>query len=170
MSKKQIVDFFSSKTFKRVTFVLGILFLVLTVFISFKQESFLRFGYLGIFAFNLFGPGTLLIFSLANHFNIYGLAFVSAIGMAFNDSVAWIIGNSGTAVIEKSRKLKTIEKTVQKYGVLALFIWSIIPFPYDLVGFVAGYLGLPYKKYILPTFLGKFIRIILLGFGIVSFN
>lgn len=139
------------------------------MFIGLKPEPFLRFGYLGIFGFNLFGPGTLLIFSLAKHFNVYGLAFVSAIGMAFNDSIAWIIGNSGTAVIEKSRKLKTIEKTVQRYGVLALFIWSIIPFPYDLVGFVAGYLGLPYKKYIVPTFLGKFIRIMLIGLGVVSF-
>src|SRR3989338_10461439 len=107
MQKKQIADFFNSKVFKKVTFVLGILFLVLTVFIGFNPEPFLRFGYPGIFAFNLFGPGTLLIFSLASRFNIYGLAFVSAIGMAFNDSVAWIIGNSGTAVIEKSKKLRS---------------------------------------------------------------
>jgi len=168
MLKKIIVNLVQSKIFKKITFFLGIVFLIGTAFIAFKPEPFLNYGYLGVFIFNLFGAGTLLALSLVKHFNIYGLAFVSALGMAFNDSVAWIIGNSGTAVIKKGDRFKAIEKTVQKYGVFALFIWSLIPFPYDLVGFVAGYLGLSYKKYIVPTFLGKFIRLVLLGLGVAS--
>lgn len=101
--------------------------------------------------------------------NIFGLAFFTALGMTFNDSVAWLIGNSGETIIPKSKKTQRIENTVQKYGVFALFVWSLLSIPYDIIGLIAGYLGISYKKYIIPTFLGKFIRMILIGLGIVSY-
>ncbi len=169
MNKEKLVKIFQSKTFKKVTLVFGILFLVLTGLISFKPDPFLRFGYLGVFVFNLFGAGTILVFSLARHMNVFGLAFFTALGMAFNDSVAWLIGNSGETIIPKSKKTERIENTVQKYGVFALFVWSLLPIPYDIIGLVAGYLGVSYKRYIIPTFLGKFIRMILIGLGMVSY-
>lgn len=170
MLKDKLVKFLRSERFKKVTFIVGIIFLLFTPFIAIKPEPLLKLGYIGVFIFNLFGAGTLLVIPLAKHFNIYGLAVVSAAGMALNDSVAWIIGSSGTAIIPKGKKIKRIEKSIQKYGVFALFFWSLIPFPYDLIGFVAGYLGLRYPTYIIPTFLGKFIRLILLGTGILKLS
>ena len=89
--------------------------------------------------------------------------------MAINDSIAWIIGNSGKAVVDRPVKLKKIEHSIEKYGIFAIFFWSLIPFPYDIIGLVAGYLGLSYVRYIIPTFLGKFIRFTLIGLGILSF-
>ncbi len=169
MNKEKLVKIFQSKTFKKVTLILGILFLVLTGLISFKPDPFLRFGYLGVFVFNLFGAGTILVFSLARHMNILGLAFFTALGMAFNDSVAWLIGNSGETIIPRSKKTQRIESTVQRYGIFALFVWSLLPIPYDIIGLVAGYLGVSYKRYIIPTFLGKFIRMILIGLGMVLY-
>ena len=199
MEKEKIVHIVESKFFKQVTFFLGIIFILLSLFISFNPEPFLRFSYLGIFIFNMLGgSGVLLVPSLVRFFNLTGLAFATAAGMGFNDSVAWLVGNSGQTIIgptslklpksswvspesltspftnqsnsgvKKGKKVKLIEKSINKYGVFALFFWSLIPFPYDLIGFVAGYLGLSYVKYIIPTFLGKFVRIILLGLGIIS--
>jgi len=168
MKKEHLIAFFRSKIFKKITFVLGILFLIFSGFISLRPDIFLRFGILGIFIFNLFGPGILLIPSLARHMNILLLAIVSAGGTSLNDSVAWVIGVSGASIIPKSNNTKNIENTVKKYGVFALFFWSLIPFPYDLVGFVAGYLGLSYPRYIIPTFLGKLLRFLLIGAGVIQ--
>jgi len=166
--KEKVKAIVQSKLFKKVTFVLGLLFIILTLVISVDPKPFLRFGYLGVFVLNIFGSGTLLIPFLIKYMNLFLLALFSGLGIAVNDSVSWVIGSSGESLTKKGKKLERIEKSVQKYGVFALFFWSLIPFPYDLVGFVAGYLGMSYYKYIIPTFLGKFIRIILIGVGIIS--
>ena len=166
--KNKLANLLQSKKFKKVTLILGVIFFVLTIIISFDPQPFLRFGYLGIFVFNLFGPETLLFPSLARHMNILGLAFATALGMAINDSVSWLVGRSGDVIMPRSNKVKRIEGTIHKFGSVALFFWSLIPIPYDIIGLIAGYLEFPYKSFILPTFLGKFVRFILLGSGIVA--
>lgn len=164
-----VIKLFQSKKFKKATFILGLLFILLTFVISLNPKPFLKFGYLGLFVFSLFGPGMFLVPSLVRHMNIFGLAFVTALGMALNDSVTWMIGRSGDVILPRSKKVKRIEGTIHRFGPLALFFWSLIPFPYDIIGFIAGYLEFSYQSFIIPTFLGKFVRFILLGFGIATF-
>lgn len=143
--------------------------MILTGLISINPEPMLRFGYLGVFVFNLFGAGTLLVFSLARHMNVFGLAAATSLGMSFNDSVAWLIGNSGQAIVPRSPKTQKVERVIQKYGAFGLFIWALLPIPYDIIGLVAGYLGLSYKQYFIPSFFGKFLRMLLIGLGVVSY-
>lgn len=162
------LNLFQSKKFKKMTLILGVIFFIYTIIISFDPQPFIRFGYIGVFVFNLFGPGTLLFPSLVRHMNILDLAFVTALGMAFNDSVSWLIGKSGDVIIPRSKKVKRIEGTIYKYGSAALFFWSLIPIPYDIIGLIAGYLEFSYKSFILPTFFGKFVRFILIGYGVVA--
>lgn len=161
----KLKHFFQSIYFKRLSFFFGIVFLIVAAFFAVNPEPFLRFGYVGVFVFNILGAGTFLIIPLVKHFQLLPLALVSACGITINDSISWFIGASGTAVIPKGKKIKRVEKSIQKYGVYALFFWSLIPFPYDLIGFVAGYLGISYRRFVIPTFLGKFIRLILIGIG-----
>ena len=156
-----------SKNFKQLSFVFGVIFLVISIFLVVDPKPFLKFGYFGVFLFNLFGPGTLLIPSLSQYMDVYLLAFASALGMLLNDSVSWIVGENSDVFIPRSKKVEMVEKTIHKYGILALFTWSLIPIPYDVVGFIAGYLGFPYKNFVLPTFFGKFIRFILMGMGLL---
>lgn len=166
--KEKIVQFFQTKIFKRITFFVGIVLLLVTGYIAISPEPFLKFGYPGVFVMCVLGGSSLLLIPLASYFNIYLLAFAGASGMAINDSIAWMIGNSGKAIVDRPAKLKKIEHTISKYGSFAIFFWSLVPFPYDLIGFVAGYLGLSYTRYIIPTFLGKFIRFTFIGLGILS--
>ena len=58
---KKLTAFFQSKTFKKITLMFCGLFYFLVIFIAFQPEPFLCFGYLGVFTFNLFGPGTILV-------------------------------------------------------------------------------------------------------------
>lgn len=166
--RKNTSKFFQSKSFKKTTFCLGIVFFVLSLFIVLDPKPFTRYGYLGVFVFNLFGPGTLIFPSLSRYMNIPLLAAVTSLGMMFNDSVAWLVGYSSEVFVGKPEKLKHIQSSIEKYGLWALLFWSIIPFPYDFAGLVAGYLKIPYRRFILPTFTGKFIRFILLGYGFLK--
>lgn len=154
---------FASRQFKRIIFVAGSLFLVATIVISADPEPFLAFGYVGVFVFNLIGPGTLLVPILARHMNVVLLAVASASGMVLNDSVSWVVGRSGDVVVPRSKKVENLERQLRRYGPVALFFWSLAPVPYDVIGLVTGYLGFPYRRVILPMFLGKFLRFLILG-------
>lgn len=147
---------------------LGVIFYISAFIIAFNPKPFLKLGYLGVFVFSLFGPGMILVPALVGKLNIFVLAFVVALGMTFNDSISWLVGRSGDIIVKRTKKIERIEKIINKYGSYALFFWSLIPFPYDLIGLIAGYLELSYKRFIIPTFLGKFIRFILLGLGMIK--
>lgn len=165
---ERAVKLFSSKAFKWVTLVLGILFMVLAFSLSLDPEPFLKYGYWGVYVFNLVGPGVFIIPALSRRMSVLLLAFASAAGMLTGDSISWLVGKSGDVIIPRSKGVKRLEKSLHKWGPYALFFWSIIPFPYDLVGVLAGYLEFTYKRFAIPSFLGKFIRFVLLGSGVVA--
>lgn len=144
------------------------MFSVATFFMIFNPEPFLRYGYPGIFVFNLFGPGTFLVPVLSRHLNVYLLALTSASGMAINDSVSWYMGKNGDVVLPRSKRVIEAEKTLHKYGPLGLLLFAFIPMPYDFIGLIAGYMEFPFWRFWMPTFLARFVRFVLLGFGVIS--
>ena len=166
--KKKLAKLLNSKSFKKIALILAIAFSFLSFFITARPESFLKSGYLGIFGFNLFGPGTLLIPSLATRMNLFGLAIATSLGMSLNDSVAWVIGASGDVIIPRSKKVLKAEEVVQRYGIYGLFFLSLLPLPYDFIGLIAGYLQISYRKFFIPTFSGRFLRMILIGLGTIA--
>ncbi len=164
----RLPPFFSSKAFKTFTLILAVIFYLLAFVIVFTPEPFLRFGYLGIFVYNLFGPGTFLVPTASRYFNVFGVAVATALGMAINDSVSWLAGRNGDIVFKRGKRVQKIERYIKKYGPFALFFWALIPFPYDFIAIVAGYLEMPFWRFLIPTFLGRFIRFIGLGTGTVA--
>lgn len=163
-----MVKFFQSKPFKVFTLVLAVIFYLLAFVIAFAPEPFLRFGYWGIFVYNLFGPGTFLVPTASRHFAVFGVALVTALGMAINDSVSWLAGKNGDVVFPRGRRVERIEGGIKKFGPWALFFWALIPFPYDFIAIIAGYLKMPFWRFLLPTFFGRLLRFLGLGFGTVA--
>lgn len=168
MNLSKFSMFLQKKKIKKIILIIGILFYVLTTFIVLKPKPFLEFGYFGVFVFNLFGPGTFLVPILSRYMDIFLVSFVSSLGMAFNDSVSWIMGKSSDIVFPRTKKVESLEKSVRKYGVWALFFWALIPFPFDFVAVIAGYLEIPYNQFFFPVFLARMIRFILLGSGTIA--
>ena len=156
------------KLLKIFSLVFAVVFYLLAFVVAFKPEPFLRFGYWGIFAYNLFGPGTFLIPVVSRHFAVFGVALATSLGMAINDSVSWLAGKNGDIVFPRGRRVARIEAAIKKYGPFALFFWALIPFPYDFIAVIAGYLKLPFKRFLIPTFLGRLLRFLLMGSGIVA--
>lgn len=166
--QKCLTKLFQTKTFKKIVFVLGALFLILSVGIAIKPDPFLKFGYWGVFLFNLFGPGTLLIPSLSRYMNIPLLSVVTALGMLLNDSISWIVGKNGEVILPPNKKVERVSKQIQGFGPYALFVWSFLPIPYDFIGLIAGYLKIPYKNFAIPTFFGRLTRLLLIGYGTIN--
>jgi membrane protein DedA with SNARE-associated domain len=162
------LKFFSSKPFKTFTLILAVIFYVLAFVIAFAPEPFLKYGYLGIFVYNLFGPGTFLVPTASRYFGIFGVALATALGMAINDSISWLAGKNGDIVFKRGKRVEKIEAYIKKYGPFALFFWALIPFPYDFIAVIAGYLKMPFWRFLIPTFLGRMLRFLGLGSGTVA--
>lgn len=165
---RHLGNFFQSKPFKVCTLVLAAIFYLLAFVIAFAPGPFLKFGYLGIFVFNLFGPGTFLVPVASRFFSVLGVSLVTALGMAINDSVSWLAGKNGDIFFKRGRRVERVERYIKKYGPFALFFWALVPFPYDFIAVIAGYLELSFGRFMWPTFLGRFCRFLILGSGTVA--
>ena len=156
----------NSNWFKRTYFVISLFLLGVGLYAVVDPQPFIKFGYVGIFVFNtLGGAGTLLIPALSSKMNIWLLAFTTATGMGINDSVAWLVGRGGSEAVYKMKWVPRVEKFLDTYGWKPLFVLSVLPLPYDTIGLILGYLGLDYLKFFIPMVVGKFVRVILIGYG-----
>ncbi len=167
--KEYFLRVFSSKRFQKITFYLGIVFVGISIFAAFKPGPFEKFGYFGVFVFSIFGAGSVIVAALAHHSNIFLLTLAATLGIGILDTVQWFVGKSGTAVIEPSKKIKRVEKLLQRYGWPILFALALIPWPYDFVSLLAGYLGFSYQKFIFPTLTGNYLRVLLISLVILFF-
>ena len=163
--EQKLISLASNKHFKRLIVIIGSIFLIGSIFIAIDPEPFKKTGYAGVFFYGILGPVTLIIPIMSQSYNLIILSLVASAGVCINDTLAYIVGRNTDAFIEKTNKVRVVEKYVNRYGFLALLGISILPIPYDFIGILVGYLDLNYKKYILPLFIGKFIRFILVGLG-----
>ena len=156
----------NSNWFKRTYFVISLFLLGVGLYAVVDPQPFIKFGYVGIFVFNtLGGVGTFLIPTLSSKMNIWLLALATAMGMGINDSIAWVTGRGSSEAVYKVKWADKAERFLDKYGWKSLFVLSAIPLPYDAIGLVSGYLGMDYLKFFVPTVFGKFVRVILIGYG-----
>lgn len=155
----------ASKTFRKLMVYGGGVVVIATVFLALDPRPFVRLGYMGVFVYSLFGTGTLIVPLLSAQLNLYLLALAAAAGMAINDSLSWWVGRNGEEVVPWGKKSEKLAAGVKKYGTAALFFWALIPFPYDAVGLIAGYLGVPWWKFVAATFAGRVVRFVIIGQG-----
>jgi len=84
---------------------------------------------------------------------IVGLA--GGAGAGIGEMTGYMLGYSGRGIVERSQMYKRMEGWVRKWGVLAIFILSLVPFFFDLVGIAAGVLRIPIWKFWLACWLGR---------------
>jgi membrane protein YqaA with SNARE-associated domain len=168
MVKEKAARVVKSGIFKKVFLVLGIIFIILTYFISIKPDAFLKYSYAGVFVFNLISSGLLLLPALTGKLNIFLLVFVSALGNLCNTSINYLVGNTSQNLFSNHPIIVTLKKWMERFGLLVVYALAIIPLPLDINGLLSGYVGIPYLRYILVNFLGKLTIFFLVVFGIVT--
>lgn len=159
---------------KIIYIILEILFLIgiigLSVWVMLNKDVIQEMGnysYLALFiccflanaSVFLPAPGLMVILSAASVMNPFLVAVVGALGMTTGESIGYLGGLTGQQLISKNAKSEKVIEIINKYGVLAVFIFALVPFPiFDVVGVATGYLKFNFIKFILPCYVGKLLK------------
>lgn len=114
------------------------------------------------------GPGIALLLVIGGMIDPISLGLVAGLGAAVGEMTGYVIGYQGRHALEKKPVFRFFERWMRKAGDLALFSIAAIPNPFaDVTGIVAGASGIPLRRFLFITWLGKSLRFILLA-GLAS--
>lgn len=92
-----------------------------------------------------------------------GLA--AGIGAGFGEMTGYFVGRSGRGLLIKSSVYTRLENWVKKWGWIAVFLISIVPFAFDVVGIIAGALRMPIWRFFVACWLGRSIIYVAVAWG-----
>ena len=128
------------------------------------------YGYLGAFLISLLGNATVLLpgivlpilsglgvvfYQSAGLFGPIGVGLAGGAGAAIGEIVGYMAGYSGRGIVEKNRLYERLVGWVRRWGTLAIFIFTLVPLFFDLVGLAAGVLRFPLWKFVVVCWLGR---------------
>lgn len=129
-------------------------------------EELEKYGYAGAFIISIIFNATLIL-PVGNMLVqmtlgatvlspvLVGLA--GGVGATIGETTGYIAGRSGRGLIKRSKMYGRVEGWVKKWGVLTIFVFSIVPFVFDLVGIAAGALRFPFWKFFLACMAGRIV-------------
>lgn len=131
------------------------------------------YGYLGAFLSAALANATVLVpvpyypllLRLAATLNPWGLAVLAAAGSVIGELVSFYVGRSGRAAVAETRFYRWVHHQLSHpwRAPLALFALSAPPSPFfDVAGLVAGAVGIPVWIFVVATFLGRVVRMLLI--------
>lgn len=133
-----------------------------------------RYGYLGGFLISILLNATIIL--PAGNFLVLAalatlvpsptlLGLVGGFGAAIGEMTGYLAGYSGRAMVGNSPRWMRLEGWVNRWGGLAIFALSIVPFAFDIVGIIAGVLRLPLWKFFLTCWWGRTILYVVIAWG-----
>jgi uncharacterized membrane protein YdjX (TVP38/TMEM64 family) len=153
---------------------IGAIFLVIAIsvliFLLRDQAHRLAvYGYPGVFliAFMAYGtvilpaPGLAIIFTLAGVLNPILVAVFAGAGAAAGETIGYLAGYSGQAVLEKRTGYERIYFWMKKNAPATIFVLSVIPNPFfDLAGIAAGAFRIPVWKFLFYCWSGETVKML----------
>jgi len=129
-------------------------------------ENLKGYGYLGVFVISLILNATVIIpvSAMAVISSLGGalpspflVGLVGGIGAALGEMTGYVAGRAGRDLLAKNRIYVRVEGWVQRWGMVAVFVLSIFPFLFDIVGIIAGATRMPVWKFFIACLLGRMI-------------
>lgn len=159
---------------KKIIPLLALLFVItisVGLFYFYKQypariEELTAYGYLGAFVISIIfnatvilPAGNIVILSAlgATLPSAVVVGLVGGAGAAIGEATGYIAGYSGRGLAERSGIYSRVENWVKRWGSVTIFVLSLVPFIFDLVGIAAGALRFPFWKFLLLCWLGRTI-------------
>jgi len=133
-----------------------------------------KVGYVGVFVLGFLANATIILPAPSWAVTIvasatlqpFFVALAAGLGEALGEITGYLAGSSGSIVLEDRENYQKSARLMKRWGVRFIMILAFIPNPaFDIVGIIAGALRLPVAKFLWGTFLGKFIRALLLAYG-----
>lgn len=159
---------------RRLRIVLQILALaVITVgsyWLAVNEELVLRFSHLGYassFLITLISnatvilpaPGMVVVMALGASLNPVLLGITAGCGSALGELSGYLAGKTGGELIGKKGVHAKLRDLTARYTMPVLFLLSILPTPlFDVAGILAGAMGLPIHRFLIPVTAGKIIK------------
>lgn len=156
--------------------VIGIVVAVFFFYRSYPErvEALQGYGYLGVFLISVLLNATIVL--PAGNFlvlatmgavlpsaTLVGLA--GGIGAAIGELTGYAAGYSGQAIVSRQRVYTRLKEWVRKWGMLTIFVLSVVPLLFDLAGIAAGALRLPLWKFFIACWLGRTILYLIIAWG-----
>jgi len=124
-----------------------------------------NYGFLGAFVISIFGnftiffpvPYVITIYAFGATLNPLVLGVVCGLGATVGEFSAYLIGMGGRKVIGEryGNRLENAKLLIQKYGMLVIFLFALLPLPDDLILIPLGMLKYDLRKALLAAFFGK---------------
>ena len=124
-----------------------------------------NYGFLGAFLISIFGnftiffpvPYVLTIYAFGATLNPIVLGVVCGLGSTIGEFSAYLIGMGGRKVFEEryGERLENAKLLIQKYGMLIIFLFALLPLPDDLILIPLGMMKYDLRKALLAAFFGK---------------
>jgi membrane protein YqaA with SNARE-associated domain len=156
--------------------VIGIVVGVFFFYRSYPErvEALEGYGYLGVFLISVLLNATIVL--PAGNFlvlatmgailpsaTLVGLA--GGIGAAIGELTGYAAGYSGQAIVSRQRVYTRLKGWVERWGMLTIFVLSIVPLVFDLAGIAAGAIRFPLWKFFLACWLGRTILYLVIAWG-----
>lgn len=131
------------------------------------KQIVIEHGYFGAFLVSILGnlipfipiPYLVAIFYMAAYFpvNPVLLGFISGVGGTVGKAIVYILSfGSGKLIGEESEyRIARLRQLLDKYGALAVFIFTITPSPDDVVIIPLGLIRYSFFKFLVSCLLGK---------------
>ena len=167
---------------RRVVPILALLLIVAIIAVIFylyrahpeKIEELQEFGYLGAFIISITLNATLVL-PAGNFLVIAALGaalpsptlvgLIGGLGAAIGEITGYAAGYSGRAIISRRQVYYRLERWVKKWGALTIFLLSVAPIVFDIVGLAAGALRFSFWKFFIATWLGRSILYIAIAWA-----
>lgn len=180
IDNRQFAGAAASSKKRRVIFLVALLLVIaITIILELiygrhpeRLEELKAYFYWGAFLISLIGNATIIfpgaVLVLLSNLGILlhastgllgpiSVGVLGGVGAAIGEVTGYILGYSGRAIVEKGRMYGRVEGWLVKWGALAIFLFSLVPFIFDVVGIAAGVLRFPFWKFIFFCWLGRTI-------------
>lgn len=159
---------------KRLVPLSGLLFsvaIVVAIVVVYKKDPDIfkklqSYGYPGAFVISVVLNGT-IIFPVSNMALMIAIGVTSpmpwlvgvlgGLGAGIGEMTGYLAGRSGRDILARNKMYNKVEGWVKKWGWLAVFVMSIFPFIFDVVGIIAGAMRMPVWRFMTACWLGRTI-------------
>ncbi len=168
----------SKETRLRIVSIIAVLFIIgLTIYAYIMRDRFREFaqyGLLGSFIVEFIAnasialpiPGSLITAAISPFVSPVFLIVVASLGAALGELSGYLAGLGGKTIVEKSKWFPVVERYMQKYGGVTIFVLAAVPNPlFDMAGLSAGMLRMHPLKFFLWCWAGKIVNrtVVVLG-------
>lgn len=159
----------------RILALVAVIAITLFVFsIRDKAAELQAYGYPGIFLLSILAnatvilpaPGIALTYAFGAVFQPIGVALAAGAGAALGELTGYLAGFSGQGVINDIPMYARITEWTERYGGWMVLVLAFIPNPFfDIAGAAAGALKMPIRVFLIWSFIGKFLKMLLIAYA-----